>query len=753
VKLQPLTGADSVKLVTSLLKVVGVPGNLHETILQRTEGNPFFVEEVVRTLIDDGAIVLDGDEVHWNASATTHTSIPNNVQALLTARIDRLDKEARRTLEFAAVIGRTFQHRVLVALSGDAVVALDKQLDTLQRTGLIIEATRDPELTYAFRHGLTRDAAYASILHRRRREIHRRVGEAIETVFANRLEDEAHRLAYHFDRGRDFQRALKYYAIAGDRAAFVNAHAEAVEAYKRAVEIARAPLVGTPRRNIEIDHERLVHLYTRYGRSLEICGEYDAALENYRELGKWGRETGQAALELAALIPQATLHSTFTAKFDPQRGRQLSERALNLARELNDVRAEAKALWNLMLVALYAEDDREQALAYGEESLMLARKHDLREELAYTLHDLANAYAVAGRNQEAQAAAEEAGELWRQMGNLPMLVDNLANSAWARYQAGQVDEAIGLANEAQRVSRSIDSLWGQAYSLFTLAPFYLEQRNYGQAIKAIEDGIPLTRRANFDIGQELAAALGGVFGFLGDLEHSVERLHDVVSTSHRPEDRLLALTLLAQVSIHHRRPALAEAALKAARGQFPEDASNPFLSIYRAIAPVIVAEVAFLNRDYDRALAVCEEAIRNALQPGAPTWNRHTILADLLRIKGQALLEQDLVDNAVEALRQALDESSTRDSDRMSWMYLYILWQRRTRWKVLWTLGTVAAQQGQQSAADALQAEARAIVQRIGDGIKDEALRAAFVALPDVRALLDGTKNGSPANSAEKAAS
>jgi class 3 adenylate cyclase/tetratricopeptide (TPR) repeat protein len=742
-KLGPLAEAESERLVASLFdtadipQVSDMPEELCRAILTKTEGNPFFVEEVVRALIDAGAVVREGEEVRWNSlAAVQDIAIPDNVQSLLIARIDRLEREARRTLQLAAVIGRTFQHRVLKTLSDTAVVALDKQLDLLQRAGLIREAARDPELTYTFRHGLTRDAAYASILHRDRRQFHRRVGEVIESLFSDRLEEEAHQLAYHFDRGRDLERALKYYTMAGDHAAFINANADAVELYGRAIEIEAAMNEGLRRRGSEFDAGRLAYLYARRGRALEIYGRYDDALENYKELEQLGRELDAPALELAALLPQATLHSTFTAKFNPQRGRALSERALELARGLKDVRAEAKALWNLMLVSLYAEDNRQQALAYGEASLALARKHNLREELAYTLHDIANAYSIVGRGQDAWAASEEAGELWRDMGNLPMLVDNLANSAWGRYQQGRLGEAIGLADEALRVSRSIESLWGQAYSFFTLAPFHLEQGAYVQAIDAIEQGIPLARQANFDIGHELSAALGGVFGFLGDLRRGVDILHESITATNRPEDRLLALTILAQISIHHRRPTQAAAAIRAAHGQFPSDAINPFLSIFRMVAPVIEAELALWQGAYGRVLSICADAIREASRPNAPTWNRHTVTADLLRLSGQALLAQGRVDDAQKALVRARAEAKVRDSDRMSWMYLYILWQRRTMWTVLGTLSAIAEQRGEDAQAHALRTEARHVIESIAGHIEDEHLNAAFRGLPDVKPLM-----------------
>jgi predicted ATPase len=634
------------------------------------------------------------------------------------ARVDRLEDRTRQTLQLSAVLGRTFHHRVLQDLSGEAV-ALDKQLNTLQQAGLIQEAARVPELQYTFRHALIRDAAYASIFHRRRRAFHGRVAEAIERLFPNRLEEEADRLAGHYYQAREYERARRYYTLAGDRAARIYAGAEAEGHYRRAIEIAR---------RLDSTGSQLVDLYTSRGRALEVAGRYDDALDNYRELEQLAREKDDRALELAALIPRATLYSTFTAKFNPQRGRELAERALALARELGDPQAETKALWNLMLLAHFVDDDQAQALAYGERSLRLAREHDMREELAYVLHDIANAYLDVGRREEAWAACEEAGALWREMGNLPMLVDHLSNSAWHLYQRGHLDEALARVEEGLRISRSIGSLWGQAYSLMTLCPLYLAGGGYAQGLQAIQEAIPLAQQANFGVGQELTAALGGIYGFLGDLSRSVELLRGVRTNADRREDRLVAGTMLALVYLHHGQSALARAAYSDAQELFAQGTANPTLSVYRLASPVIEAELAYVDEAYESAITLAAGAIKNT--------RRRTAAADLRRVQGQALLALGRVEEARGPLERARADAETPDADRMTWLILFILWSRRTVWKTLLTLSQLEARHGNHTESQDLVQEAREFVMNIADRAGAAELRDTFLTLPDVRMVL-----------------
>jgi predicted ATPase len=207
--------------------------------MRKTDGNPYFVEEIVRALAEQGCVLRTDDGLRWNAAAKVdQIAIPDTLQALLMARIDRLDEQTKSTLQTASVIGRSFYYRVLETISDEAI-ALDRQLGSLERAELVREAGRTPELEYIFKHDLARDAAYGSILNRKRREVHRRVAEAIVALFPGRLEEHAHRIAQHFALAGDDERAMTYFAMAGEAAEALNAGAESAAHFAGAVEAAR----------------------------------------------------------------------------------------------------------------------------------------------------------------------------------------------------------------------------------------------------------------------------------------------------------------------------------------------------------------------------------------------------------------------------------------------------------------------------------------------------------------------------------
>jgi len=274
--LEPLTSTDSRALVHELLEDANVPDRVYELIERKAEGNPYFVEETVRTLLDSGALHREAAGFRWDQSTdveqiTNLIGLPGNVQALLTARIDQLNPDVRRTMQLAAVIGRSFPLRVLERISERPSEVLNEHLKRLAQADLVRPSLSGAESEYAFRHALTRDAAYETILIRQRRRYHRRVAEAFEALYVDRLNDEAPQLAYHFNEARDWAKAIHFYTLAGEAAARLYANAEAIEHYRRALTIA----LDSP---TAADDATLIELYRSMARVYAVAGEHDKSL-------------------------------------------------------------------------------------------------------------------------------------------------------------------------------------------------------------------------------------------------------------------------------------------------------------------------------------------------------------------------------------------------------------------------------------------------------------------------------------------
>lgn len=240
-RLRPLGADDGERLVANLLAIDSLPAATRAMILRRAEGNPLFVEEIVRMLIDREAIEFrDG---RWTANAVVEAvEIPETLHGLLLARIDRLPGQARRVLRVASVIGRTFQVSVLDRVVNPTASTAERshlgdELARLEGAGLVALAASSPEIEYGFRHALIQDAAYDSLLKQERRSLHVEVAETLLALHPDHRDDLAPVLAHHFEGAEDRPRAIEFLALAARHARSRFARHEAVGFARRAVAL------------------------------------------------------------------------------------------------------------------------------------------------------------------------------------------------------------------------------------------------------------------------------------------------------------------------------------------------------------------------------------------------------------------------------------------------------------------------------------------------------------------------------------
>jgi len=233
-RLDPLPEASADALLQALLGEDASLVPLTQLLIARTQGNPFFLEESVRTLVETGMLVGERGAYRL-AQALDTLQVPATVQALLAARIDRLAPEDKRLLQTAAVIGTEVPWALLQAIADTSEEALYRSLAQLQAAEFLYETSLFPERAYTFKHALTHEVAYGSLLHERRRALHARIVEALEALASDRLDDQVERLAQHALRGEVWQKALAYGRQAGDKAQMRSAYREAVVCFEQAL--------------------------------------------------------------------------------------------------------------------------------------------------------------------------------------------------------------------------------------------------------------------------------------------------------------------------------------------------------------------------------------------------------------------------------------------------------------------------------------------------------------------------------------
>jgi tetratricopeptide (TPR) repeat protein len=284
VLLPPLDREQSDSLVERLLKIENLPPSIRALIVDRADGNPFFIEELLRTLLDSGAVVVQDGRIIATREIDS-LRVPETVEGVLAARMDRLAPDQKNTLQSAAVIGRSFQRKVLLWMaSSGSERSLDKQLVELERRDFIeLAGNRDgTNREYAFKHAITQDVAYNALLRARRREIHQRVGEALEALFPDRLRELSAALGYHFERADAPEKAFRYLRQAGEHAQSIFANSEAADFYRSAIN--QAGVILEKRTDAETTsilaqvHESLGDVYHLAGKDDQARASYGAAI-------------------------------------------------------------------------------------------------------------------------------------------------------------------------------------------------------------------------------------------------------------------------------------------------------------------------------------------------------------------------------------------------------------------------------------------------------------------------------------------
>jgi tetratricopeptide (TPR) repeat protein/class 3 adenylate cyclase len=730
IRLDKLGPAETLRLAAARLGLApdGLPQAVAALVSQRSGGNPFFAEELVYALRDQGLIVLEPDP---SGSGFYHCviggdleqaakTLPDTVQDMVLARIDRLPATEQLTLKVASVIGPTFaypplfhtldEHRLMNNL------ALEAQLKDLAALDLTTLEMPEPELTYAFKHIITREVAYETLLFAQRRQLHQTVAEWYEQAHAANLVPYYSLLAHHWGQAEVSSKAIEYLQKAGDEAARMYANQEAIAYYRRALRLllARYIKASATMKSQTFDptsHDLLTNLYLALGQCLELAGQFDDALEQYQAMEQLANQHSDPAMRLKALIRQGRIRCTVNALFDPELGEVLSEQALALAQSLADPAAEAEILWNLL--NFYRFTNRlPQAIACGERALTLARDLNLREQMGSICDDLARCYGVSGRFDRSEALFHEASDLWRSLNNLPMLIDSLASTATVHVYTGEYQEALAYSHEALQLGRSIDYVWGQSHSQFMVGYVYWDGGQIDQAIATMSESIRLSEIAGFLPPQVITRAnLAAVYGSLGAFRQALDTVDQALLADHSESFRAETLTLQAYLN-------LLQGNLSQAEQQLADCRANRKAAVFPLISTFCVlteGELYLQQGDYEQACHLAESVLAELRQSGL--WAH---IPAALFLLGRALLALGQAEAARSRLLEAKDAAD-------------IIGSRRLLWPVLATLSQIEADP---VAAQRFHDQARSIIGYILDHISEADLRASFLDLPQVQAVL-----------------
>ena len=513
--LEPLDAAHAQELLGNLLYIEDLPESVRNLILNKAEGNPFFVEEVIRALIDSGYIVQENS--HWRAiREIANVSIPDTLTGVLSARIDRLPESTKHVAQTAAVLGRIFAQRALTATCAAAppperIEDVEPHLGVLTYEELVRERIHDPELEYIFKHALTQEAAYELLLIRRRKELHRRAGEVLERLYPEQRGELASALAYHFRLGEEWQRAADYAMQAGAQAVKVYGLSEALAYYDNAFEaLTRIP---------DAPPEQRCDAILGWAPAAFKLKPYQEVVERLEEAEKIARELNDEARLARVLhwIANAYISNGF-----PTRGMPALFESYQLAEKLGDERLTLVAtFW--MTSAMIDRDPR-AGLEQMEYVIEAAHKYRRWEVEAHALAKKAMAHARLGEFAEARDAVERAFEASRKTDSVVNGADVALGSSLAYLDMGDVRRGLEYSQQGTEQALSAYGLECAMYGHYCTGLGNLHTRNLAEAQRAFESALKLLTdhlselQGSEVVANEVRAGLAIARFFAGDTQ-------------------------------------------------------------------------------------------------------------------------------------------------------------------------------------------------------------------------------------------
>ncbi len=441
--LKPLDFSHTENIIKSVIGAAHLPQGLIGLIHDRTDGNPLFIEEICYSLIEEGVMVVKDGQAALTRSLENLT-LPNTVQAIIRTRLDRLDSNTKEALRMASVIGRVFIQPILERLYS-AQAALSESLETLKALEVIQQIRFFPEAEYTFKHMLVQEVVYETLLLQHRKEVHSAIGRSIEELYAERLEEQAPILAYHYTRSERQDKAVQYALLAGDKAVGLYANTEATTYYEQALTMARA-------------------------------------LSTSPKVQRWQID---AALKLAAVG---------ITRQDIERDRMNLEQANALAEELNDEPRLARVLYWLGRIH-YVLGNPQIAVEYARQSIEIADRLGDDALAAPPVNLMGRVYWQLSEYAQASQMMERSVEQMRQIGNKTEESTASAFAGWVLGLMGEFDRALPYADHGVQLAREIQNPFAEAAAYHMRGTMRDQSGDWAQAIKDYEEARGIAERA------------------------------------------------------------------------------------------------------------------------------------------------------------------------------------------------------------------------------------------------------------------
>ncbi len=691
IPLEPLNEANSRQLVANLLEIEDLPEKVRALILKKAEGNPFFVEEVIRSLLDAKLVVRE--DSHWRATREIENiALPDTLAGVIGARLDRLDEEAKRTAQAASVVGREFQHLVLADIS-DSPQTIDPSLVTLQRRELVREKPDLAQRAYLFKHALTQETAYESILMSKRRELHKRVAECLERTSPQHVND----IARHFLEAQENARALPYLVQAGENAARAYSTPEAIGLFTRAIEIVQHV----------VDLQFARRAYEGLGGALLLVFDIPHAMAHYNAMLAYGRENEDIPLQVSALNKLGMIEGQFMGQFEPAEQHLLE--AERLAREFEHQPGLAE-LYTVRCGICTMKGDFGNAARYLAESATIGRQLDLKEQEAFGETHTANTLTYMVEFDHAFAKAEDALRISEEIGNQMHIAEvKVFPIPFYYLHKGDLERARQAAEEGVQVARRIGTAFPEALGLRVQMEIAHMRGEYESAFDLLKSTDVASAASGLPFLAANNLAVAGAM-YLEISEQYADKARELHTQTLKAMENPMAASAASSALADLGSCALAIGNVETATQMFNNGLARPTIMglLEKPRYLIGLAYAALAQEQLDDA-AKNIQAARSYIEEHAMAYLEPSL---------------DWADAEISVARgdqaHALELYARAEFRAVEMMMRPIVWQARAG------AAQVLAAMGRQDEADAKRQAARAMIDEIAGLFQDEKLRAAF---------------------------
>jgi class 3 adenylate cyclase len=477
ISLSPLSDEESKKIIQTLIPKHRLPDDFIQLTLDKAEGNPLYLEEIIKSLIE-GEIILEDPMGYKLSKDAEEIEIPETIQEIVLARIDRLEQHSKTTIQTASVIGREFTLKLL-ARKGDLEHQLGSYMKELKHLELVREKSFSPEVEYIFKNAITKDVIYDSLLVKHRKEIHRKIAESIERLYWEKKDDYLEMLAYHYLHSDAIDKSISYLIQTAEKAKTIYANNEAIKCFRKALDLMDQNKGSWKDYKKEV-HQKLAGLY-------DLAGDYAQAIHHYVEGMKFdSSSTGKAE-------NMRQLGIIFEKKGDLKEALKFYEEALDLVDHREFILEAGRIYMNIGWIQ-NRNGDYDKAMDFCNRALSIFRQKKCDYETALALNNLAVIHEFKGQWDLAEKCNKEGIQLMKKVGDQRKLGSFYISQGLLSLKKGEIKKSKDYFKKSYILMETTKHTLGIANASLHLGKIYSSEDNLHKAFSYLGKSLEMFQK-------------------------------------------------------------------------------------------------------------------------------------------------------------------------------------------------------------------------------------------------------------------